>query len=483
MKHRIKFLTLPDYSGTVANIFVHGYSAGQDLGDRRELSESVPPSLRGCTNIFAFWSSSHLGRIDSLTTYTLMGIARVNPYAVPFAMVGDRGIHYARIRSRADGVGGSFFDQMRRYLIQNHPHITHVNLIGHSLGGRVVMSALQTLEPSSRRQIEVDHVLIMAGAVEASSGEAARIKERIKGRLINAYSSSDYALLMNLGERSLGRREVANFDNFEMTGFGHRDYWPNLNQVLRRTRFADFHGQEVGSPTGKSNSDSVRADTDLYAVMQLAPGELVNEAVKHLKASSWVSIPDDEADRAYSLTREFQLLGGHFLFNLARRGRGISYAKVLDMLARHYKLGSRLHHVARIVELESLLIEAAFQHAFPDGHPIGRDPIGCTSKMGPEAYFKHIDALAERLRLASYVASTSVEVDVDDPTAGTGLRSDNAMVSVALPTSLRGLLRKVSLESARISTNLIGTIKPGYSALIPTVAIVFYARMRLGTER
>jgi len=336
---------------------------------------------------------------------------------------------------------------------------------------------------SSGRCIEIGDVLIMGGAVEIDSGEAAKIKQRIRGRLINAYSTSDYVLLMNLDEKSLGRMEVAHFDNFEMTGFGHLDYWPNLSQVLSRTKFADFHGREVGCVTGENSSDSVLADTDLYAVMQVAPKELLSEAVKHLKTSSWVSLPDDEADRAYSLTREFQLLGGHFLFNLVRRGRGIRYAKVLDMLASHYNLGSRLHGVAQIVELESLLIETAFKHAFPDGHPVGRDPIVCASKMGPEEYFKHIDALAGRLRLASYVASTTAEVDLHDPTAGTGLRSDNGMVSVELPISIRGVLRRVSLESARISTNLIGATKPGYSALIPTVAIVFYARMGLGIKR
>ena len=44
MNPHFKFRTLPKACGTVANIFIHEYSAGHDLQDRRLLVSGIPAS-------------------------------------------------------------------------------------------------------------------------------------------------------------------------------------------------------------------------------------------------------------------------------------------------------------------------------------------------------------------------------------------------------------------------------------------------------
>lgn len=483
MDNHFKFLTLPKTSGSVANIFIHGYSAGHDLDDRRLLANSIPASLRQSVNILAFWPSSHFAQLDNRSRSLLMAVAaaRVHPLAGAAALAGDRAYHFARIRARAEAMGKVLLAQLDEYLFEQHPEVKQVNLIGHSLGGRLLVTALRGLDRPLEHGLEINDVLLMGAAVRVVAAEAQVLRQRIAGRLINAWSSEDHVLLLNLGERSLGRAPVEHFDNVYMPRYRHHHYWKHLQDVLIATGFSGCAGNTSDLPVLLIGpSDPVLQDTYLHAVLMRSPPYLLDAAIKHLRSSRWTQLKDAEADRIYAFVREFQLVAGHCLVNVARR-RGISYTRVLGMLAHQYGLGEALHHCATVVEVEELLLGTFFKHAFAPGHPLATMPRASVRAMPWEVYAAHIDMLAERLTVTAIfktdVDGTPVERVAETASASTepALRSSPGTLK-----NLLGAIRQAPVQ--RLLTRFSTALRPGYSALIPTVAIIFYARVTLDDD-
>ncbi|KQQ54964.1 hypothetical protein ASF84_16780 [Pseudomonas sp. Leaf127] len=476
MDNHFKFLTLPRATGNVANIFVHGYSAGHDLDDRRLLANSIPGELRQSVNVLAFWPSSHFAQLDNRSRGLLMAAARVHPLAAAAALAGDRALHFARIRAKAEAMGKVLLPQLTGYLAEHHPHIRQINLIGHSLGGRLLISVLRQQRDAPDASLTIGDVLLMGAAVRIEAAEAAQLRPCITGRLINAWSRDDQILLLNLGERSLGRMALEPFDNVHMQGFGHNHYWMRLREVLVACAFSGFREPTVDEVLPRDvDLDPVLQDAYLHSVLQRSPAYVLDEAIRQLRRSRWTRLKDSETDRAYAFVREFQLVGGHFLLNAARR-RGVSYTRVLGMLARQYGLGEALHQCATVVEVEVLLLRSFFRHAFADDHPfvqaLIQAPQAHVRAMPWAVYARHVDALAERLTLAASFRAA-------DASTGPG----KALVANGTRGALKGWLGAVrQVPVQRLVTRLGSALRPGYSALIPTVAIVFYARVMLDDE-
>ncbi|KPX21124.1 hypothetical protein ALQ08_01601 [Pseudomonas syringae pv. delphinii] len=462
MENHFKFLTLPKTSGEVANVFIHGYSSGHDLYDRRMLASSIPVALRHSVNILAFWPSSHFTQMDNRSRGLLMAAARVHPLAGAAALAGDRVVHFARIRNRARDMGKVLLTQLDRYLFEHHPQVKRVNLIGHSLGGRLLVSALKNAEQPLEHGLVVGDVLLMAAAVRLNAAEAEQLKQSISGRLINAYSSEDHVLLLNLGEKSLGRTPVEHFENVRMAGYRHHHYWRRLQEVLIATGFSGCEGLETGvAVLPVATRDPILQDALLHDVLARSPDHLLDAAIRHLRSSRWTRLHDAEADRAYAFVREFQLVAGHFLVNAARR-RGVPYTRALGMLARQYGLDDALHQCATVVEVEELLLRTFFRHAFSSAHPLVQMPRASVRAMSWEVYAAHVDTLAERLTVAAFFKPAQSE---------------------KAPGRLKGLLGAIRQAPVQRMLTHFGTaLRPGYSALIPTVAIVFYARVTLDDD-
>ena len=276
MPHPFQFQSLP-FAGpdtTEANVFVHGYSAGHSDEDKRFLLGKIPDHIKHYTNIFAFWPSNHLLRLDKSSIMKL-GAAGLNygmtmmrsplgSLSLAGALAKDRMGNFAQARTRAEHMGEVLFDQLQEYLDSHHPQIKTINLIGYSLGGRLVVSSLRKF--SSRHQLVINDVLLMAAAVEISAIEARQLRDRFKGRLINAYSKVDRTLLLNWGETCLGRNEVEHFESIEMNDFGHTDYWERLPEVLTNTRFK-AHAPRPSEPA------QIPADALLPPLMPEQPAE------------------------------------------------------------------------------------------------------------------------------------------------------------------------------------------------------------------
>lgn len=232
-------------NATEANIFVHGYSAGHSDEDKQLLLDKIPGQLRHYANIFAFWPSNHYLRFDKssflalgkagLTLITGGLKAPVTYSRFAGSVAKDRRKNFTDARSRAERMGTLLLGQLSEYLHHNHPQIETVNLIGHSLGGRLVVNSLKAF--TKRQRLAINDVLLMAAAVEVTADEARQMRGLLQGRLINAYSKADRTLLLNWGETCLGRNKVEYFESVEMEGFGHTHYWERLPDVLNKTKF------------------------------------------------------------------------------------------------------------------------------------------------------------------------------------------------------------------------------------------------------
>lgn len=231
---------------TEANIFIHGYSAGHNDEDKQLLLERIPAQLGNFINIFAFWPSNHYLHFDIASFWSLgagslnfVPVGATGGFGPSLGLVGavvkDRLKNFSDARARAESMGVVLLDQLKEYLRTKHPQVETINLIGHSLGGRVVVSSLKSF--SKRHQLAINDVLLMAAAVEVSAIDASQMRKLLQGRLINAYSKTDRTLLLNWGETCLGRNVVEHFESVEMNDFGHTDYWERLPEVLTETRF------------------------------------------------------------------------------------------------------------------------------------------------------------------------------------------------------------------------------------------------------
>lgn len=223
-------------AATEASIFIHGYSAGHDSEDRKSLLSALPASTEQHTKIFAFWNSSHFTRFNQNSRELLDASAALHALSPIAAATGDRIAHFLKIRSRAEEMGRKLFIQLENYLHRDYPNVRTINLIGHSLGCRLIVSALKS-PVSVPPRLAVKNVLLMAGAVEVNPCEAKAMRDLIQGRLINAYSADDLTLRLPLDEDCLARREVEHFENVLFDGFGHTDYWKKLREVFSRTAF------------------------------------------------------------------------------------------------------------------------------------------------------------------------------------------------------------------------------------------------------
>lgn len=309
MSNRFNFHTLPGPRGdlTEANIFIHGYSAGHTAGDRRTLLDSIPESIRHYTNIFAFWKSSHFTHFNS-TSRKLLGASVRSHWSAGFAALAtDRAAHYWRIRSRAVEVGEVLFSQLNEYLLIHHPTITTINLIGHSLGGRVVVSSLRSRARQPAHRLAINDVLLMAAAVKVETAEAQQLRSLLKGRLINAYSRADWTLLMNLDEACLGRNPVEHFENIPIGEFGHSDYWKKLPEVLTYTQFKTAAGSpspeaiELATATNPAPSLEKPADEPLMNFELNSPSDIyarINSELAQVIASLAAPSNDETLNQA-----------------------------------------------------------------------------------------------------------------------------------------------------------------------------------------
>ena len=139
------FVLCGEPRGDVLNLYVHGYSAffnRQQLGNfKAQLA-----SIEGSTNLMLFWPAGHF--LENLFAPFKEVIAAMLGGGVGAATVGvGKAIayfldHYKSVEARVDEVAGSLLPELAAYLHGESLQVRRINLIGHSLGARILVKSL-----------------------------------------------------------------------------------------------------------------------------------------------------------------------------------------------------------------------------------------------------------------------------------------------------------------------------------------------------
>ncbi|TFY90655.1 DUF726 domain-containing protein [Pseudomonas nabeulensis] len=359
------FLRCGEPQGDVLNLYVHGYSAffnRQQLGNFKEQLAGI----EGSTNVMLFWPAGHflenlfapfkdvLGAVlggGGLGAATV-GVGKAIAYFLD---------HYKSVEARVDEVAKSLLPELATYLHGESLQVRRINLIGHSLGARILVKSVLA-NPETARELPLNNLLLMGGAICTSSPWDA-VAAPLKGRVINCHSSKDWALAIKPDtERCIGRYAIpitpalkAKVTNVHLATFDHAAYWPQLQTVVQYT---DLLHERRGMIRSDQRSSEVRfAEEDvelLPALVQARPEEL--KFLAELMAQKRSTSIDATVREPLKLAIELQRMGGDTFMNLAR-GHGVSYRQIAEDVAQ--RLGIKFDRPLATVELADLEAQVA----------------------------------------------------------------------------------------------------------------------------
>ena len=274
--------------------------------------------------------------------------------------------HYKSVEARVDEVAKTLLPELAGYLHNQSLPVRRINLIGHSLGARILVKSLLA-SPEIARELPLNNLLLMGGAI-CTSSPWDEVSAPLKGRLINCHSSKDWALAMKPDtERCIGRYAIevtpalkAKVTNVHLASFDHAAYWPQLKTVVQYT---DLLQERRGMIRVDSRSSDVRfaeADVDLYpALVQARPEEL--KFLAELMAQKRSAAIDASVREPLKLAIELQRMGGDSFMNLAR-GHGVGYRQIAEDVAQRLgiKFDQPLEHVA-LAEIEGQVAETLIE--------------------------------------------------------------------------------------------------------------------------
>ncbi|MBI6565518.1 DUF726 domain-containing protein [Pseudomonas synxantha] len=348
------FVLCGEPQGDVLNLYVHGYSAffnRQQLGNfKAQLA-----GIEGSTNLMLFWPAGHFLEnlfapfkdvITSMLGGGGLGAATVG-VGKAIAYFLD---HYKSVEARVDEVAKTLLPELAGYLHAESLPVRRINLIGHSLGARILVKSLLA-SPEIARELPLNNLLLMGGAI-CTSSPWDDVSAPLKGRLINCHSSKDWALAMKPDtERCIGRYAIdvtpalkTKVTNVHLASFDHAAYWPQLKTVVQYT---DLRSSEVRF---------AEEDGDLYPALVQARSEELKFLAELMAQKRSASI-DASVREPLKLAIELQRMGGDSFMNLAR-GHGVGYRQIAEDVAQRLgiKFDAALESVA-LADIEEQVAE------------------------------------------------------------------------------------------------------------------------------
>lgn len=230
------------------NVFVHGYRslnspAQLDAAVRRIASLGLPGR-----SFLLNWASGSWRQAFRDAGVTLAGlrtayrVARLRHALAPWMLLVDAGAvglaevaAYRAMERRAGRIGPTIAP-----LLRDSAGGRVVNLIGHSLGARVVH---QLLAGGDLSGFTIGDVVMLAGAADLGSDDWPACLHRIDGQLFNGYNPSDRVLRLTPDlRRRVGQApfeapassDATNIVNRRLDGVSHVDFWTKIDRVLPR---------------------------------------------------------------------------------------------------------------------------------------------------------------------------------------------------------------------------------------------------------
>ncbi|MBD3609650.1 MAG: DUF726 domain-containing protein [Gammaproteobacteria bacterium] len=220
------------------NIFVHGYRAISNAEEMKGLATQIMKiKPRGWVYLFHWGSGQWQFKSDidysKKVRLTLRTLARgiILPYVAPFKGLWTV-LDFKRKERSAEELG----KRLKRHISRiPEAKSCKINLIGHSLGARVIHHALQ----GDWSEYRINDVILLGGAADAECESWDACLKQIKGKVYNAYSRKDKVLSMTPDKRKrIGREPLLKGHkkvvNREYPSFGHTDYWKRLDYIVPR---------------------------------------------------------------------------------------------------------------------------------------------------------------------------------------------------------------------------------------------------------
>lgn len=344
-RHRVKDVgvnlhILQKGDSGVFNIFFHGFTAVTSEKDI-ELFRTATGFTENDTNILVQWDSGNIKKEAVSSLSSILG-ALTNPITAVATVMGSAiqnvASSFGANQENADKLAFCFSEVIELALKGRDVH--KLNLIGHSLGGRIIVNGLAWMD--SPLQYPLSKVLLMGAAVEWPK-QPIHILKDCDVTLFNLYSAVDGALTIKTDtEKCIGKHGIPetsdNIRQIHCKGYGHTEYWSNLCELVG---IVGFYGK---TPLNDDIFDvfPMRAiqmalqDKPLISVLEAATPDELAVLADFLVDKNSSSITKGEQN-PIKLACAIQFLGGDSAANMTR-GYGVSYETIIEDVARLHKI-------------------------------------------------------------------------------------------------------------------------------------------------
>lgn len=229
--------------GASVNVFIHGYRSMTTDGEVEKAKRRIVATGVAGESYLLRWMAGRWSESATVAGLrTAYRVGRATRLLSPWALLADAGVvgvhevaQFKRMERRAEQVGAGLAEQIAA-VAGGRP----VNLIGHSLGGRVVHHGLASV---AAEQLRVHDVVLLAAAADLDAADWPACVARVRGRVYNIYSRKDRVLWMTPDfRRRVGARPMPPFRiegeprvvNQHAEGIGHVQHWTHLAELLPR---------------------------------------------------------------------------------------------------------------------------------------------------------------------------------------------------------------------------------------------------------
>ncbi len=229
------------------NIYVHGYSAVETPFDLNAIKKSIGADKNHRSFLF-YWKSGsvikHIAQPKNMALAYRLVKSKSNLERISIGVQGTMELfeHFRTHQGKAEQMGnGILLQQVTSFIKEKLTQTNKVNLIGHSLGARMILNALEENE-SLAKELRINHVILLAGAASTEKIDWGIILKGIQGNIYNFYSSRDVVLMAKPDtEKCVGRYciPLSNPNNGRIkninTKLQHWSYWGELQDILKQT--------------------------------------------------------------------------------------------------------------------------------------------------------------------------------------------------------------------------------------------------------
>ena len=221
------------------NIFIHGYSAivneASEHNIIRNINQATVPK-----SLLYLWSSGSLVKHFTSSQQVLdVLIGLQNTTILTVKKTEELFMHFKENQSKAEIIGSSCLLQDLSKLLETHKaSYPKINLIGHSLGARMICSAIKENQELSQK-LNIHNVVFLGGAAPIQT-DWEDITDHIQGNVYNFYSKTDIVLMLKPDtEKNLGRYEIPTQEHTKhrihnvQVKYHHWDYWDNLSNIQK----------------------------------------------------------------------------------------------------------------------------------------------------------------------------------------------------------------------------------------------------------